>query len=246
MIQLYSTMQAKLCKALVLTAEDRGEYDREYRLFTVDYGMVRARAAGVRRPGAKMVSLLNPGNLVELELTLGKRWYRIGGGLLIADYSSLRGSSMYRGTVELFELLSRILPEEQAEPHALSVLLSVLESFPMVSAAKQALWWEYSWWQVLGAMGYTPDWTVSAQSHEPLPADGQYVFLPSGGGVCEISEIHPRYRDAVIPVDRETLKLLRLLGEHDARIVDKLVVTEPILAQAAQVRAEYGRFLRNQ
>jgi DNA repair protein RecO len=239
-------MQAKLCKALVLTAEDRGEYDREYRLFTVDYGMVRARAAGVRRPGAKMVSLLNPGNLVELELTLGKRWYRIGGGLLIADYSSLRGSSMYRGTVELFELLSHILPEEQAEPRALSVLLSVLESFPMVSAAKQALWWEYSWWQVLGAMGYTPDWTVSAQSHQSLPTDGQYVFLPSGGGVCEVSEIHPRYRDAVVPVDRETWKLLRLLGEHDLRIVDKLVVNKGVLAQAARVRSEYGQFLRNQ
>jgi recombinational DNA repair protein (RecF pathway) len=65
--------------ALVLGSLERGEADRLYTLYTRDFGLVRARASGVRGESSKMRYALQHYARANVSLVKGKRGWRLAG-----------------------------------------------------------------------------------------------------------------------------------------------------------------------
>lgn len=73
MYQKYQT------EALVLESRERGEADRAFALYTRDFGLVWARASGVRKESSLMRFALQRGSCVQVGLVRGKNGWRIAG-----------------------------------------------------------------------------------------------------------------------------------------------------------------------
>ena len=80
MYQKYQT------EALVLGSRERGEADRVFALYTRDFGLVWARASGVRRENSKMRYALQSYCYIQTGLVRGKRGWRLAGGSALRQF----------------------------------------------------------------------------------------------------------------------------------------------------------------
>src|SRR3989344_4075756 len=65
--------------ALALGSRERGKADRVFALYTRDFGLVWARASGVRRENSKMRYALQSGAYIQTGLVRGRRGWRLAG-----------------------------------------------------------------------------------------------------------------------------------------------------------------------
>ena len=78
--------------ALVLKKIDVGEHDALYMLYTKERGKMRAIAAGIKKPAAKLRGHLEPLSLSRIRLVHGKNRERIIGASLLDFWPGIRES----------------------------------------------------------------------------------------------------------------------------------------------------------
>jgi DNA repair protein RecO len=120
--------------AVVLGAEPASETDKRLTLFTREKGRLFARAAGARRPGAKLAAATEPASLSRFRLWLpeGGATARVTGGGLAVGLPALR-RDWARGTSALFlcEWTDRFTPLGQAHPEKFDLLSRALAALEM-------------------------------------------------------------------------------------------------------------------
>lgn len=132
MYQKYST------DALVLGSRESGESDRVITLYTKDFGLVRARAIGVRAENSKMRYALQNYTLSNASLVKGKRGWRMAGAVAVRTASgNPKGVATF---ARIAELVVRLVHGEEenaylyaalAEAH-MALLKEDVEAFGMI------------------------------------------------------------------------------------------------------------------
>lgn len=102
-------------------------------LLTEDFGLVRAKAEGLRKPGAKLAGALQ--TLCESDVTLvrGKDGWRVTGALLAVNRFHLLSSEARAVAARASSLFLRLMPEGAQEQGFLALyrtLLVELETLP--------------------------------------------------------------------------------------------------------------------
>jgi len=116
-------------RAIVIGRTSLGETNALITLLTREVGLVRARAQGLRRPGAKLASSLV--TLVESDVTLvkGTEGWRITGSTLSKNwYKDLTRPARVRAG-RVISLLLRLTPPEGVDPLFFQVLQETFHSF---------------------------------------------------------------------------------------------------------------------
>ena len=146
MYQKYQT------ESIVLSSRERGEADRVFALYTKDFGLVWARASGVRREESKMRYALQQYAHVHIGLVRGKRGWRLAGATAARQLSgSAAGAPTFARIAQL--ILRLVHGEEQnqflfdtlALSHA-ALAESASHAVPLIELAAVA--------RVLYALGY--------------------------------------------------------------------------------------------
>jgi len=133
-----------------------GEHDKWVSLFTLDYGRLRVRVRGARKPKSKMGMLTEPLNRLKARVIEGRAQRLLAQPQLARGYVRLR-TDLERLSIALAlcETLDRWLPEEHPEPEVYETLVDALESLEggalPEAVAAQALW---RW---LAVLGYAPE-----------------------------------------------------------------------------------------
>src|SRR5690348_10499607 len=98
-------------EAIVLASLDRGEADKVFALYTRDFGLVWARASGVRREKSKMRYALQQYASTSVGLVRGKRGWRVAGA-----YEARHMSGWASGTgtfARIAQLILRLVRGEE-------------------------------------------------------------------------------------------------------------------------------------
>jgi hypothetical protein len=104
--------------AIVLARTPLAEASAVVTLLTPEVGLIRARAQGVRKPGAKMASALQ--TLVESEVMLvrGKDGWRLAGALHTNDwFGRLKERAARKRAARIAGLLQRLVHTDMLEVH---------------------------------------------------------------------------------------------------------------------------------
>ncbi len=103
-------------RAVVLGRGAAREAGLTLTLLTEDMGLVRARAEGLRKPGAKLASALQ--TLCECEVTLlrGREGWRLSGALLTENHFNLLSPEARAAAARVAGLFLRLMPPDAHEP----------------------------------------------------------------------------------------------------------------------------------
>lgn len=100
-------------------------------LLTEDFGLVRARAEGLRKSGAKLASSLQ--TLCECDVTLvrGKDGWRITGALLSENRFRTLTLTARASVARITALFLRLMPPDAHEPGFFSLYTDFLKELPL-------------------------------------------------------------------------------------------------------------------
>ncbi len=102
--------------AIVLSRIPIAEASALITLLTPEIGLVRARAQGVRKPGAKMAGALQTLVACDVQLLRGNHGWRLAGALHTTDwFSKLEESPARKRAGRIAHLLLRLVHEESSE-----------------------------------------------------------------------------------------------------------------------------------
>ncbi len=140
-------------EAIVLRSSAVGEADAVLALYTRDFGLVNARAAGGRKEVSKMRYAIQKYAYASISLVRGARGWRAAGARSLS--SALHHPQAARAYARVLDLASRLIAGEECNEHAFEVLSSArtallaspddAESIELLAVAR-----------LLFALGYLP------------------------------------------------------------------------------------------
>lgn len=110
-------------RGIVLSRTPVGEANALIAILTPEVGLVRARAQGVRRSGAKLSASLATFAESDLVLVRGKEWWRIAGAVLQTNWFQQMSSAARKRAARVTGLLLRLVAGEVHDPALFSILV---------------------------------------------------------------------------------------------------------------------------
>jgi DNA repair protein RecO (recombination protein O) len=117
-----------LAEAIVLARHPHGEANALITLLTSDFGIIRARAQGLRNPGSKMSPGLQTLMQSDVSLVRGKEGWRLVGAVLVRAWALELSPAARNRAGRVFDLMQRLVHGEDAEPRLYAIAWSLLEA----------------------------------------------------------------------------------------------------------------------
>ena len=166
-------------EAIILDTTDVFDADRSFMVFTREYGKIRARAKGVRKPTSKLTGHLLSYLPTQLEMVESGGWYLIvqahmdvseGEGRLPAD-----PLAFLQVAATVAEVINRLFIEHDSHPAIYDGLAYTLNRLRELTEqgeqAKTQLVMAEFLFKCLGELGYRPELSVCVETGQPLSAD---------------------------------------------------------------------------
>ncbi|MCX6786276.1 MAG: recombination protein O N-terminal domain-containing protein [Candidatus Kaiserbacteria bacterium] len=116
-------------RGIVLSRTPAGEMNAIVTVLTQDIGLVRARAQGVRRPGAKLAHALTTFSESELILVRGKENWRVAGAVLKENwFLRIRNTAPRERAARVSGLLLRLVAGETNDSDLFLIMRGFFES----------------------------------------------------------------------------------------------------------------------
>lgn len=121
-------------RGIVLSRAPSGESNAFVTLLTPGLGIVRARAQGLRRSGAKLAAALTTFAESEVVLVRGREGWRVTGAVLAENwFMNMRNADARRRAARVSGLLSRLVVGETHDPDLFPVMRGFFEALAALS-----------------------------------------------------------------------------------------------------------------
>lgn len=164
-------------RALVLARHPVAESASFVTLLTEEFGLVRARAEGLRKPGAKLAHALQTLDECEVTLVRGKEAWRLSGAVLEESWFRAldRPARLRAGRVN--GLLLRLVHGEANDPALFTLFIGFLAALPRLPDASQDTAEVMIALRLLAALGLDAGPLPLDDSYEPLDPDARRALV---------------------------------------------------------------------
>ncbi len=124
-------------RAIVLARHPIGEAALLLTLLTEELGLLRARAEGLRKPGAKLAHALQTLDAGEVTLVRGKEGWRLSGAFLDTRHSTELHTAGRERAGRMNGLLLRLVHDESTDIQLFPLMTRFLETLPGCTEEEQ-------------------------------------------------------------------------------------------------------------
>jgi len=124
-------------QAIVLARSPLAEAGVLVTILTPELGLIRARAEGLRRSGAKLAHALQTLDESEVMLVRGKDGWRLTGAVLAHSRFALLESASRARTARIASLLLKLVRGEAADPVLYGIFVGFIEALPELTEEQQ-------------------------------------------------------------------------------------------------------------
>jgi len=169
-----------LTDAYVLKKSQRGDFDRQYALYTRDLGKITVLAKGAMKISSKLAPHLEFFYLTEVMVALGRSFYRLAGAKIKTAYLKNDDDRFKKNAACFFLETADIL---MLEKHPDSGIFETIDNFFIALSAaensqKSHLALNQSLFELLSRLGYQPKLTAKNQTQ--LTYDFHRQILAAG------------------------------------------------------------------
>lgn len=146
-------------------------------LLTDEFGLIRARAEGLRKPGAKLAHALQTLDRSEVTLVRGKEGWRLSGAILDAHWFEKldRASRLRAGRIA--GLLLRLVHGEANEPALFDLFADFIRALPSLPETSQDTLECVTALRMLALLGLDAGPLPATDAYEPLSAEERRAMV---------------------------------------------------------------------
>lgn len=110
-------------EAFVISSRNSGEADRTFKLFTKDFGVISAKATGIRKVESRLRFFVQDFKYIDASLVRGKNYWRLVSARPIHDLNS-RKSLTTSSRIRSLQLVGKLAPEGESLPELFDELVA--------------------------------------------------------------------------------------------------------------------------
>lgn len=118
-----------IARGIIIKKGHSGDYDRQYSIYTSEFGKISALAKGIKRPISKLSSHLDYFSVAELLLAKGNGPYRLAGARIQENFKSIKSNIAKMSAAYLFlEALDNLVVYDHPDGELFELSASFLKS----------------------------------------------------------------------------------------------------------------------
>lgn len=213
-------------RGFILKKEDRGEADRNFTIFTENYGKLELLAKAERKIKSKLRSGLELFYLSDIEFIQGKTQKTITDAILENNFKNLKNNllrlSISRRIAETFDTL---VGKQESDDALWNLLIEVFGKINALGSKTitYRLVYCYFLWNFFRILGYGLDLHSCSLCQKKLSPNNLFFGKKEEGMVCQ----HCRHLvKSGIDVKDSTVKIIRLFLQKNWQLLEKLKISE--------------------
>lgn len=212
---------------IILGKFDVGEADRLYTIYSREIGKIRAKAVGVRKPGAKLAASLENFTLSDITVVKKQGIGKITGSIVENSFPNIRNNleSLF-AVFETLKIFDRLISQEEKDEKVFDLLLEFLETLDKIKKGEKEkieILSQGFIFKLLDLLGYKIEANICASCAAKLSGEDNYFSAPHGGIVCNNCA---RGSEGVFRTGVNTIKLIRIFFSNNPRSFLKIKTGE--------------------
>lgn len=208
--------------AIILASREANEVNRLYAMYTLEQGLLKAAAKGVRKPEAKLAGHLEPGTLSEVYVARSRGMGQITGAITLENFDRVKKDF---GKLNEFLKVSGFFLKNFSEGERDERIFGLLRGFLEIAddaerAEATDIVAEAFWWKLFDFLGHRPQIMRCVNCGAKLAANSKkYFSAEKGGAVC--AGCGSGFKET-LPVSDNQIKLLRVFWGNPLEKVVKV------------------------
>jgi len=225
--------------AIILSSRDINEYDRLYIMYTLEQGLVKAVAKGVRKSTAKLAGHLEPATLSEVYVARSKGLGQITGAITLDSFEGVKNDfEKLDEVLKIFRFFARNFAEGEKDEKIFNLLCDFLK---IVSGSKrEKLLTLAFWWKLFDFLGQRPEVMKCVNCQKKMTEKSKKFFsVEKGRVVCGDCSLN---FSGLVPINNNQIKLLRIFWGNPLAKIVKVKVEERELKGLGRIRESFERY----
>ncbi|OGI26749.1 MAG: DNA repair protein RecO [Candidatus Moranbacteria bacterium RIFOXYB1_FULL_43_19] len=226
--------------AIILASRKANEVNRLYIMYTLEQGLVKAVAKGVRKPNAKLAGHLEPVTLSEVYVARSKGMGQITSAITLETLENIKKDfGKLSEALKIFRFFLKNFSEGEKDERIFKLLCGFLE-FLAGKEAKVEILTEAFWWKLFDVLGNRPEVVKCAGCSGKLRADSKkYFSISKGGAVC--LDCRQNF-EGLTAISDNQIKLLRVFLGNSLEKTAKVKISEKEVEKLAKIRGNYIKY----
>lgn len=227
--------------AIILASRDINEYDRLYFLYTLERGLVKVPAKGVRRPAAKLAGHLEPGTLSEVYIARSRGRGQITSAIALSDFSQIKKDfEKLSNILDIFSFFTKVFSEDEKDEKIFKLLREYLEVVNQVNHFDQEKLMTLGfWWKLFDALGQRPEVARCVNCGKILKSEQKNYFSAEKGGIICSSCSIP---SDSLPISNNQIKLIRVYLVNSLQKIAKVKADKKDLEGLTRIKEQFLRY----
>lgn len=211
-------------KAFVFKKENRNESDRQFSLFTDEFGRIDITARAIRKTTSKLRSGIDIFSISEVEFIQGRTKKTLTDASIIKRFNNIYSNTDKLLTAgNIAEVTDSLIRGQEKDREIYKVLCDafyVLNN-DAIEAKKCSRVYYYFLWSLMSVLGYRPEVEKCNDCQKKLDQDYIYFSNKSGGAICgDCARDYVECRK----INSDVIKILRIIFSRDWETMSKLRV----------------------
>lgn len=232
-------------RGFVFKKEERKESDRNFTVFTKDFGRLEITAKAIRKINSKLRAGIDIFSLSEIEFIQGKNSKTLTDAVAVKKFGSIIGDfRKIKIAFSISKLLDVFIKGQEKDNQIFDLISGAfdnLENLKIGNSLETGSWkleifFYYFIWNFFSELGYRPEIKKCADCHAKLNPYGLYFSNEEGGVICKKCSVPGK---PLQKINSDVIKILRLILQKNWAVVSKLKVEQPSQRLLKQISDNY-------
>lgn len=223
-------------KGFVFKKEDRFEGDRNFSVFTEDFGRVEILGKSIRKIASKLRSGIDMFSFSEIEFVQGKTRKTLTDAVLEKKFNRIDTPEKLEISYAISSVLDDFLKGEEKDDNILHLIGDVFNKLENYKKEENSIVYYYFLWNFITLLGYSPELSKCAVCQQKLNPYNLYFSYKEGGVICKSCSVS---RKDSIKIKSDIVKILRLIIKKDFDILSRLKIDKDSSSSLKKISDEY-------
>ncbi len=224
-------------RAFVFKNNDINESDRNFSVFTDDFGRLDIFAKAIRKTTSKLRSGIDIFSISEIEFIQGRNRKTLTDAIIVEKFNNTSNDLEKFGIAnKIGRILDDFIKGEEKDQLLFDLLNEVFRELNdgNFKTGRYEMIYCYFLWNALSLLGYRSEVQTCASCYEKLMPDNVYFSGEEGGIVCKKCSAKDKFTKKI---NSDIVKILRIILAKDRQMLSKLRIessTQTLLSEVSE------------
>ncbi|HQB85093.1 MAG TPA: DNA repair protein RecO [Candidatus Pacearchaeota archaeon] len=207
-------------RAIILSKEDRGEYDRLLTLYTKEFGKIVLFCKSIRKESSKLRFGAEPMLLIDVEFIEGKSFKTLTDIVIVNSYANIaKDIKKISLAGKIAQDLSDLIKGEEKDWEVWKIIEQSFNN--LNNTDNDFITYQYFFWRLIDTLGYGPELYSCVKCGKNVNYNKIPFSLEIGGILCDNCAKTENY----FTISVESLKMLRLILAKDFDFLTRVKIS---------------------